>query len=136
MDGELFCDWFRKKFIPSVRQHLKSLDLPQKAVLLLDNTPSHPNVDILKSEDGNIFVKYLPPNVTALMQPMDQGVIKKMKTLYRKKLLQKLVTEGTDLLTSWKKMTVLDAIYEISAAWNLIKGATLQKILAENTAWK
>jgi hypothetical protein len=58
-----------------VRQHLKSLDLPQKAVLLLDNAPSHPNEDILKSEDGNIFVKYLPPNVTAMIQPMDQGVI-------------------------------------------------------------
>jgi hypothetical protein len=33
-----------------VRQQLKS----QKAVLLLDNAPSHPNEDILKSKDGNI----------------------------------------------------------------------------------
>jgi hypothetical protein len=37
MDREIFCDWFRKKkFIPSDRQHLKSLNLPQKAVLLLE----------------------------------------------------------------------------------------------------
>jgi hypothetical protein len=50
-----------------VRQHLKSLDLSLNTVLLLDNAPSHPNEDILKSEDGNIFVKYLPPNVTSLI---------------------------------------------------------------------
>jgi hypothetical protein len=31
MDREMFCDWFRKKVIPSVRQHFKSLDLPQKS---------------------------------------------------------------------------------------------------------
>jgi hypothetical protein len=76
-----------------VRQHLKSLDLPQKAVSLLDNAPSRPNEDILKSEGGNIFVKYLPPNMTALIQPMDQGVIQNMKTLCtkKKKTLKKLV---------------------------------------------
>jgi hypothetical protein len=42
-------------------------------------------------------------------------------------LLQKLITEGTDLLTSWLKMTVLDGICEISGAWNLIKSTTLKK---------
>jgi hypothetical protein len=136
IDREISYNWFRKKFIQSVRQHLKSLDLPQKAVLLLDNASSHPNEDILKSEDGNIFVKYLPPNVTALVKLMDLGVAQNTKTPYRKKLLQKIVTEGTDLLIFFKNMTVLDAIYEITAAWNLIKGMTLKKILVENTAWK
>jgi hypothetical protein len=81
LDGQrTFCDWLRKKLIPSVRQHLKSLDLLQKAVLFLHNAPSHPNEDFLKSEDGNIFVKYLPPHMTALIQPMDQCVIQNIKT--------------------------------------------------------
>lgn len=48
-----------------------------KAVLLLDNAPSHPCEALLKSDDGKIFVKYLQPSVTALIQPMDQGWIKK-----------------------------------------------------------
>jgi hypothetical protein len=51
----------------------------------LDNAPAYPNEDILRSEDENIFVKHFPPNVTALNQPMDQGVIQNMKTHYRKK---------------------------------------------------
>ncbi|KAG8239897.1 hypothetical protein J437_LFUL018517 [Ladona fulva] len=34
---ELFLDWFKTEFVPAVRQHMKSVNLPQRAVLLLDN---------------------------------------------------------------------------------------------------
>lgn len=127
MDREIFTNWFKTKYIPSVRQHLESLGLPQKAVLLLDNAPSHPNEDILKSEDCNIFVKYLPSNVTALIQPMDQGVLQNLKTIYRRNLL-KFVEEGSnDLLAYWKNLTVLDAIYDIASAWKSLRPSTLKK---------
>jgi hypothetical protein len=84
MNREIFCEWFKKKIHSISASTFESLDLPKKAVLLLNNAPSHPNEGILKSEDENIFVKYLPPNVTALIQPMDQGVIQNTKTLHRK----------------------------------------------------
>ncbi|XP_054728735.1 jerky protein homolog-like [Anastrepha obliqua] len=48
--------------------------LSQKSVLILDNAPSHP-VEDLKSDDGNIFCYFLPPNSTAVLQPMDQSLI-------------------------------------------------------------
>lgn len=128
MTVEIFSDWFKTKFVPAVRKHLENVGLPQKAVLLLDNAPSHPNEEILKSEDGNIFVKYLPPNVTAVIQPMDQGVIQKLKTTYRRNLLLKLVEEGYDnLLSFWKNLTVLDAIYYVADAWKSIKSTTVKK---------
>ena len=69
MNQTIFKEWFEEMFIPQVRKHLESQNLPQKPVLLIDNTPSHPRE--LKSEDGNIFAKFLPPNVTALIQSMD-----------------------------------------------------------------
>jgi hypothetical protein len=34
---------------------------------------------------------FLPPNVSSLLQPMDQGINECIKQLYRKKLLQKLL---------------------------------------------
>lgn len=127
MDREIFTDWFKKKFIPQVCAHLTANNLPSKAVLILDNAPSHPSETILKSNDNQIFVKYLPPNVTALIQPMDQGVIQNMKTIYKRNLLLKLVNErGADLLSFWKELNVLDAIYEIATACKSVKSSTLR----------
>ncbi|GBN77740.1 hypothetical protein AVEN_247460-1 [Araneus ventricosus] len=40
---------------------------------------------------GNIKAAFLPPNVTALLQPMDQGVLQNVKCSYRKMLLRKLI---------------------------------------------
>jgi hypothetical protein len=44
-------------------------------VLLLDHCPAHPSADVLKSKDGKIKAMFLPTNTTALIQPMDQGII-------------------------------------------------------------
>jgi hypothetical protein len=66
-----------------------------KALFLLNNAPSHPSMSILTSEDGNIFVLYLPPNVSSIAQPMDQGVMETMKSLYKKKIDIKFVRTGS-----------------------------------------
>ena len=73
MDMDIFEDWFKKKWVPEVQAFLKNKGLPQKAVLLLDNAPSHPNESVLKTNDGLIVTKILPPNVTSFIQPMDHG---------------------------------------------------------------
>jgi len=43
----------------------------------LDNAPSHPSEEELMKRD--IKAIFLPPNVTSLIQPMDQGVIEWLK---------------------------------------------------------
>ena len=55
----------------------------RKILLLVDNCTAHPHVSTLK----NIQLELLPPNTTPLIQPMDQGIIKNLKTLYRKELV-------------------------------------------------
>lgn len=72
MRSDIFKDWFFKEFVPSTEKFLKENNLPRRAVLLLDNAPTHPDADELK--DGDIKAMFLPPNVTAICQPMDQGV--------------------------------------------------------------
>ncbi|KAF8771724.1 jerky protein homolog-like [Argiope bruennichi] len=69
---------------------------------------------------------FLPPNVTALIQPMDQGVIATMKRTYRTKLLMTKI-EGFDLKKFWKHYTILDSIYDIASAWDSVKPSTLIK---------
>jgi hypothetical protein len=77
-DREIFENWFHKHFVPEVQAFMKERGLPQKGVLLLDNAPLHPRESIPTSNDG-LIVKFLPPNATAVIQPMDQGVIISVK---------------------------------------------------------
>ncbi|XP_037360093.1 jerky protein homolog-like [Talpa occidentalis] len=130
MDLSIFRQWFDKIFVPQVREHLRSKGLQEKAVLLLDNSPTHPNENVLRSDDGQIFAKYLPPHVASLIQPSDQGVVAAMKRNYRAGLLQNNLDEGNDLKSFWKKLTLLDALYEVAVAWSRVPPAAISR------AWK
>lgn len=68
MSSALFNEWFSDEFVPNVESFLKSKVLPRKAVLLIDNPPTHPQ----NLKCGDIVVKFVPVNVTNLIQPLDQ----------------------------------------------------------------
>ncbi|GBN33957.1 hypothetical protein AVEN_146058-1 [Araneus ventricosus] len=91
MNSSLFSEWFHDCFFPEVKKTLKKLKL-KKAILLMDNAPAQKDVETLKSE--YITCLFMPPNTTAVLKPMDQGVIKSMNQRYRKQLLSKLLFEG------------------------------------------
>ncbi|XP_058800605.1 jerky protein homolog-like [Phymastichus coffea] len=121
MSKKLFLDWFENVFIQEVKE---KHPVHRKVLLLLDNAPSHPSVDELNQIDETIQVKFLPPNVTALVQPMDQGVIEKMKKMYRKKLLKELFlpqrggsTKGS-IHKLAQKQDMKDCCYRVWNSWN------------------
>ena len=123
MDTDLFSSWFHKKFVPQLSEWLRKKGLPKKAVLLIDNAPCHP--DDISSCDEAIFVKFFSPNVTSLIQPMDQGVISTMKRIYRRNLLRLPLEEDENLVKFWKKLTIFDAVQLIAEAWDEIQNSTL-----------
>lgn len=128
MDAALFKNWFFEQFVPKTEKFLKKNRLPRKALLLLDNAPSHPDVNELKS--GDIKVMYLPPNVTAILQPMDQGVLENLKRNYRRSLLQELlqpINENNSLVSCLKKINLKDVAYWTTNAWNSVKSITIHK---------
>ena len=59
--------------------------------MFLNNCSANPSEDELVSADDKITAKFLPPNVTALVQPMDQGVLESIKSVYRKLNLRDLI---------------------------------------------
>ncbi|GBL91626.1 Jerky -like [Araneus ventricosus] len=120
-----FKDWFFHHFVPEVKESFKGLGLPEdtKAILLLDNCKAHPPVD----ESRNIVATLLPPNVTSLIHPMDQGVIQDFKCFYRRSFIQGLLNADCDVTDFQKKFTVKDAVYAIALSWNQVKNTTLQK---------
>ena len=109
VDTEIFTDWFHKEFVPAVEKHMLQKGLPVKALLLLDNAPAHPDEGVLISSDKTIKTMFLPPNTTALIQPMDQGVVESLKRRYLKSLLRKLLLvdqEGDSMIGFVKKINV------------------------------
>lgn len=57
-----------------MKQFLKEQRGPDKTVLFIGNAPSYPRKEELHV--GNIFIKFVQPNIMSLLQPMDQGVVK------------------------------------------------------------
>lgn len=101
--------------------------MPVKALLLIDNAPSHPSELELKTEDGNIIAMFFPPNVTPLIQPMDQNAIKITKLYYRNSLLAMVAAKKSDLVDSMKAVTLRDCVMLLEAAWNKVSKDTMAK---------
>lgn len=127
MNQELFKQWFQEDFVPSVQAQLKKNGLPPRALLLLDNAPSHPEEKELRSPDGLICVLYLPPNCTPLLQPMDQHVIQSIKLHYRKQLLLHLIADGTEPAEALKCFNLKNAIFNLYTAWEHVSPALIKK---------
>lgn len=98
----------------------------RKIALLLDNCPAHPPDLALK----NIELVFLPPNTTALIQPLDQGIIKTFKTFYRSDFRRLIVQAIDERKCSSseiaKKVSVLEAIHMIRNAWNKVSSTCIQ----------
>ena len=130
MTASIFLDWFHGTFVPNVRLELKKLGLEPRAVLILDNCSAHPDSDLLVSTCGKITAKFLPANVTSLIQPMDQGVIEALKLRYKKKLLRKLLIEddrGIPVIDFVRSIDMQQVAYLVAEAWDEIAPHTLRK---------
>lgn len=91
----------------------------RKILSFVDNRPAYTAICSLQY----IELVFLPPNATSLLQPMDQGVIKSLKTQYRK--LQVLrILQNIDA-GEQRSLTVLDALLMVSEAWEKITQKTI-----------
>jgi hypothetical protein len=116
MNTFIFTDWLQQ--LDSMMQKQK-----RRILLFLDNAPVHPKDVNLK----NITLKFFPANTTAIIQPMDQGVIRTFKEYYRQQLVQHIITSASNAYSADDVVTTaLDAICWIDIAWKSITEITLQ----------
>lgn len=109
MTTDIFTDWVKKLDKQITRQN-------RKIVLFIDNCTAHPQ-DI-NSVLNNVKVVFFPPNVTSILQPMDQGVIKNLKLHYRKRILKKITTIVENNQTIPVNIVDLrECISELSKVW-------------------
>ena len=122
MTSVLFEEWIRQ-WDSALARH------GRKIVLLVDNCTAHPHLECLT----NIRLEFLPANTTSLIQPMDQGVIKNLKTWYRKELVLITIAAIEDSIVSTSctaievssKVSILDAIRLLAKSWRQVKGKTI-----------
>ena len=79
MTSSLFEDYLKKWDTELLKKH-------KKVALVLDNCPAHPKLTL-----KNIELVFIPPNVTSLIQPLDQGIIKSFKTYYRSAMRRPII---------------------------------------------
>ena len=137
--ARIFKDWFNNHAVPEIIRHqTDALKIPLdrvKALILLDNAPAHPVESELVGHHGRIRCLFLPPNTTALIQPMDQGIIVATKRLYRRRFLEEVMVVfeddddgnvGERTLERLRKYDLKSAMFNWSRAWKDVKSKTLE----------
>ena len=122
MTSQIFTEW-----LAAWDSYLTKVN--RKILLLVDNCTAHPHVSTLK----NIQLKFLPPNTTSLIQPMEQGIIKNLKTLYRKELVhmtlayieENILNPFSTAIDVSSKISILQAVSFVAKSWREAKEATI-----------
>ena len=92
-----------------------------KVLLIVDNCPAHLTFEGLNAE-GLVI---LPPNTTSKTQSMKQGVIRSLKTKYRRKIIQSLI-KAADMKKTFLETSILDAMQLLQSAWCEVPEATIK----------
>ncbi|XP_077453985.1 uncharacterized protein LOC144072678 isoform X2 [Stigmatopora argus] len=135
---ELFVEWLKSVFGPTVEAFLRERDLPRKCLLVLDNVPAYlPDLEgDLLEELAFIKVVYLPPNIAPPFQVLDQQVVPmSFRKLYTKFLFKMSsdVIEYTQctLREFWEhNFDIVVALTLIDMAWEGVTGHDL------HAAWR
>ncbi|XP_025198312.1 tigger transposable element-derived protein 6-like [Melanaphis sacchari] len=104
--------------------------LNNKTVLLIDNCPAH----VVSVSLKHIRIIFLPANTTSLIQPCDQGIIKTLKSYYRKQMRTRIIdnienTNDQEKLSAnelAKQTNLLDALHLITMAWDQVTDKTIR----------
>ena len=97
-----------------------------KILLFIDNCPAYPS-DLSFS---NVKVQFLLAKTTSHLQLLDQGIIQVFKLLYRKFLLQTIISRTKECKSANEiasYINVLNAKIRVNDLWNLVCQSTISK---------
>lgn len=114
MTSQLFQEW-----LSDLDKEMQSQK--RKILLLVDNCSAH---QLAPEPLKNVRVEFLPPNTTSKLQPLDAGIIKCFKGLYRKDIVARLI----DAIDSGKEdnIDILTAMKIAHKAWTNISPQTIR----------
>ncbi|KAG6610408.1 CENP-b protein 1 [Phytophthora cinnamomi] len=113
MTTTIFRHWIQKLNVVMARQD-------RKILLLIDNAPSHIDVQLTYVE-----VVFLPPNATAVLQPLDGGIIACFKAHYRRFHLMHALEVADQQQKNWFEVDILTAMKSVATAWSEVSTDTV-----------
>lgn len=105
---------------------LQGNQFPLKCFLAMVSAPAHPSdlEDALLAELNFITVKFLPPDTTPLIKPIDQNVIENFEELYINAMFRRSFHMTSDIELSlrqfWKKSISTFPFYLIDKSWQRV----------------
>ncbi|RXM29614.1 Tigger transposable element-derived protein 4 [Acipenser ruthenus] len=126
MTGQIFQQWLHNQCGPVVKEKGSSHKGSPYICLLVDNCSVHPSNICLT----NIDLKFLPPNTTSIILPMDTAVVKNCKAHYKSRLNHSIISaldaapenKAKDISNS---ITLLNALYLANESWNAVSSQTI-----------
>jgi hypothetical protein len=94
----------------------------RNVLLLVDNCSAHRTNDLSLS---NVDVRFLPPNTTAHLQPLDAGIIRAFKARYRAQLLAYVIEQFDAHGTVDFKIDLACTFRFIKAAWSQVTAESI-----------
>lgn len=111
-----------------LKEYAAQNNIANRFLLLCDNAPSHP--ESMNDWADNIEVMFMPPNTTALIQPMDQGVIATFKAYYQRRTMKQLLAcidtpDKPTMKQFWKDYNIKKGIDNIDESWKEVSKSTM-----------
>lgn len=125
MTKDIFKMWFYECFVPEVRNWLKNHNLPEKALLVLDNTPGHPSEIDLTTSDKCFTAMFFPSNCSAVIEPMNQHVTQFVKQDYKKNLLLSTIAKDQPIVKTLKEFNMKDLVLALCQSWIALPQSTI-----------
>ena len=73
MNSNIIKDWLLNCFVPDAKWKCRQDGHEFKVLLIMDNCPAHAHY--LSDLHPNVQVVFLPPQMTSIIQPLDQEII-------------------------------------------------------------
>ena len=127
MTSELFEGWLKRFDRQMRRQH-------RHVLLLLDNFSGH----ACGYSPTNVTVEFFEPNMTSFIQPLDAGIIRCFKALYRRALCLRAIDRDEAGELDIYKLNILEAMILAKESWQEVTDTTIKncwrhtKILPSN----